>query len=314
MRVAIDVVESAFIAYSAGCTDVPPRTIIVQEQTQGTTLFMPGYLRESGALAIKILSVSRSNSQRNLPLIHAIAVLIDPVTGQVLAVMDAGYLTALRTGAASGVATRYLARPNAHTVAIFGAGVQSRSQLSAVCTLRRIERAFIYDTSYKNTDYFIGEMRERVSAGIQLLPASSSAQAVNEADVICTATTSFAPVFDGKNVKPGTHINAIGSYTPEMQEIDCATLGRASRIVVDTRLGALAEAGDLLVALRQGVIQRSDIYAEIGEIAAGTKKGRLSEHEITYFKSVGNAVQDVAVAQSVYKEAAKQNLGIEITL
>ena len=314
MHCAIDVVESAFIAYSAGSTDVPPRTIIAQEQTQGATLFMPGYIRESGALAIKILSVRTSNSQRNLPLIHAIAVLIDPVTGQMLAVMDAGYLTALRTGAASGVATRYLARPNAHTVAIFGAGIQSRSQLSAVCTLRRIERAFIYDTSHKRTDYFIAEMRERVGPGIQLLPASSSAQAVNEADVICTATTSFAPVFDGKNVKPGTHINAIGSYTPEMQEIDCATLGRASRIVVNTRLGALAEAGDLLVALRQGVIQRSDIYAEIGEIAAGTKKGRLSEQEITCFKSVGNAVQDVAVAQSVYKEAAKQNLGSEITL
>jgi ornithine cyclodeaminase len=183
-----------------------------------------------------------------------------------------------------------------------------------VCTVRQIKRAFIYDPSPEHTDYFIGEMRERMGAGIQLLPASSSAQAVNEADIICTATTSFTPVFEGKNVKPGTHINAIGSYTPEMQEIDCVTLGRAARIVVDTRLGALAEAGDLLVALRQGVIQRSDIYAEIGEIAAGTKKGRVTEQEITCFKSVGSAVQDVAVANSVYKQAVEQNLGNEITL
>ncbi len=311
---AIDVVERAFIDYSAGRAEVPPRVIMAQGDTHGTTLFMPGYIRGSGALGIKMVSVHASNPQRNLPLIHGIAVLLDPLTGQVLVIMEAGCLTALRTGAATGVATRYLARPNAHTVSIFGAGVQSRSQLSAVCTLRQIERAFIYDPSPKKADYFIGEMRERVGTRIQFHSASSPAQAVSEADIICTATTSVTPVFDGKNLKPGTHINAIGSYTPEMQEIDCETLGRASRIVVDTRLGALAEAGDLLVALRRDAIQLSDIYAEIGEIAAGTKKRRLNDQGITYFKSVGSAVQDVAVAQSIYKEAVKQNLGSEVVL
>lgn len=314
MRDAIDVVERAFVDYSAGRTDVPARVIITQEDTHGTTLFMPGYIPESGALAIKIASVHTSNSQRKLPLINAIAVLLDSDTGQVLSVMEAGYLTALRTGAASGVATRYLARPDAHTVAIFGAGVQSHAQLSAACTTRPVERAFIYDHSPEHTRRFIVRMREQLGVGIQLLPASCPTQAVNEADIICTATTSFHPVFDGIDVKPGVHINAIGSYTPEMQEIDCTTLGRASKIVVDTRLGALAEAGDILVALRQGVIQLSDIYAEIGEIVAGDKNGRLDEQEITYFKSVGSAVQDVAVAQAVYKEAVKQNLGSEIAL
>jgi len=314
MRDAIDVVERAFIDYSTGKSDVPPRLIIAQPETQGKTLFMPGYLPESGALAIKILSVHMTNARRKLPLIYATAILVDSSAGQVLAVMEGGYLTALRTGVASGVATRYLARSDARTVAILGAGVQGRSQLLGVSAIRPVERAFIYDRLPEHIRDFKFQMRHQMGRRIELLSASSPAEAIREADIICTATTSLEPVFDGLDLKPGTHINAIGSYTPEMQEIDDETLRRASKIVVDTRAGALAEAGDILAAVSHGAIQISDIYGEIGEIANGSKKGRESEEEITYFKSVGNAVQDVAVAQTIYREAVKQDLGTEIDL
>jgi ornithine cyclodeaminase/alanine dehydrogenase-like protein (mu-crystallin family) len=314
MRDAIEVVERAFIDYSSGESDVPARSIITQQKTLGKTLFMPGYLPRSGALAMKIVSVHTTNSQRKLPLIHATAILLDSSAGQVLAIIEAAYLTALRTGAASGVATRYLARSDARTVAIFGAGVQGRSQLLAVSVERPLERAFIYDHSPEHVDDFKRQMGDQIDPRIELLTASSPAEAVREADIICTATTSLDPVFNGLDLRPGTHINAIGSYTPHMQEIDCETLRRTSKIVVDTRAGALSEAGDILAAVREGTIQASDIYAEIGEIANGIKKGRENEEEITYFKSVGNAVQDVAVAQTVYREAVKQGLGTEIDL
>jgi len=146
---------------------------------------------------------------------------------------------------------------------------------------------------------------------VELLAASSPAEAICEADVICAATTSHTPVFDGKDLKPGAHINGVGSFTHEMQEVDFTTLRRASKIVVDQREAALAEAGELIIALERGEIQPADIYAEIGEIAAGLKTGRQSDDEITYFKSVGNAVQDAAVAQAVYLRAMENGLGID---
>jgi alanine dehydrogenase len=311
MRETIEILTRAFADLSTGRANVPPRIALPQDKHDGVTLFMPAYLLDAEALAVKIVSVHNQNSQRNLPLIHALVVVIDPTTGQPLAAMEGGYLTALRTGAASGVATDFLARRDAKVLAIFGAGVQARTQLLAVAAVRNLSHCWIYARHPESVQTFIAEMQPQLP-DIELLAAKSPAQAVREAHVICTATTSATPVFDGADLQSGTHINAVGSFKPNVQEVDCVTLQRAAKIVIDEHAGAMAEAGDLLTAIAQGAIQQSDIYGEIGEIAAGLKLGRNDEDEITFFKSVGNAVQDAAVAQAVYQQAVQNGFGVEI--
>lgn len=227
--------------------------------------------------------------------------------------MDGGYLTALRTGAASGAATDLLARTDAETAAVIGAGRQARTQLLAIAAVRPIQRCWVFSRRRESAETMIAELQPQL-ASIELLVADSPTEAARDADVICAATNSATPVFNGHDLKPGVHINGIGSYTHEMQEVDFTTLRRASKIVVDERNAALAEAGDLIIALNQGEIRQEDIYAELGEIAAGLKPGRQRDDEITYFKSVGNAVQDAAVAQAIYQQALKENLGVEFDL
>ena len=311
MREAIEVVKAAFIELSTETAVVPPRIALPLKRHDGVTLFMPGYLGGADSLAVKIVSVHNRNPERNLPLIHGLVITIDPATGRLLAAMEGGYLTALRTGAGSGVATDLLARRDAEVAAVIGAGAQARTQLLAVAAVRSIKRFLIYSRNPRNVHTLIAEMKPLLDSSIELLAAESASQAVREADVICAATTSATPVFDGADLKPGAHVNAVGSFKPDVQEVDCETLARASKIVVDSREAAMEEAGDLLVAIERGAIQRSDIYAEIGEIAAGRKPGRERDDEITYFKSVGNAVQDASVAQAIYQQAMKNNLGIE---
>lgn len=314
MSGAIEAVRRAFIELSTGSADIPLRATMPLARHDGVTLFMPGHLREAGALAVKIVSVHAGNPARNLPRINALVVLIEPETGVPVAAMEGGYLTALRTGAASGLATDLLARKDAETAAVFGAGVQARTQLLAVAAVRAINRFRVYARHSENVQAMIAELRPRLDPSVEILPAQSPAEAVRDADVICAATTSSTPVFDGADLKAGAHVNAVGSYQPEVQEIDCKTLRRASKIVVDSREGSMAEAGDILVAIARGAITSDDIYAEVGEIAAGSKPGRENDDEITYFKSVGNAAQDAAVAHAIYQRALKENLGLEFEL
>ncbi len=313
MREAVEVVKRAFAELSSGNAKSPLRASVALPNHDGLTLFMPAYLSESDALAVKIASIHDRNPKCGLPRIHAVVMAIDPATGTPLAVMEGGYLTALRTGAASGAATDLLARADADTVAIFGAGRQARTQLLAVASVRPIQRCRVYSRRRESVEAMIAELQPQL-ASIELLVAGSPTEAVRDADVICAATNSMTPVFNGEGLKPGVHINGIGSYTHEMQEVDFTTLRRASKIVVDERKAALAEAGDLIIALNQGELRQEDIYAELGEIAAGLKPGRQHDDEITYFKSVGNAVQDVAVAQAIYQHALKENLGVEFDL
>jgi ornithine cyclodeaminase len=265
-------------------------------------------------MAAKIVSVFPENPERGLPLIHAVVVVVDAETGRPVALMDGTFLTALRTGAASGVATDLLARPDARIAAIFGAGAQARTQLEAVCNVRPIQKAWVYDTSPGAAAAYVEEMKDRgqpIPSDISV--ASSPAQAVRDADVICTATTSSAPVFSDADLKPGVHINGIGAYTPEMQEIPVETVARA-KILVDSRSASLAEAGDLIVPLRSGIISEDSIHGEIGEVASGQIHGRLTDDEVTFFKSVGVAVQDVAVADLALRRAQSLDLGTEIAL
>ena len=314
MKDAIPIVRDAFAQLSNGQATVPLRVLVQIEKHDGVTLFMPAHLHVSDALAVKIVSVHNQNPSKGLPLIHALVVVIDAATGKPLAAVEGGYLTALRTGAASGVSTDLLARRDAKIAAIFGAGVQGRTQLFGIAAVRKLERVYVYDAVPGMADKFVKEMRGQPGVPADLRAAASSTEAVREADVICTATPSTQPVFSGNDIKPGVHISAIGAYTPQMREIDEKTLQRADKIVIDHHAGALAEAGDLILALEHGAIKESDIYAEIGEIAAGKKPGRERADEITFFKSVGNAVQDASVARAIYDAAVRDNLGVEVEL
>lgn len=308
---AIEAVRDAFVQLSAGQADVPLRTALDVPRHNGVTLFMPAYLAADDTMALKIVSIYDDNPDRGLPLIHALVVVVDAKTGAPAAIMDGTYLTALRTGAASGAATEALARPEARVAAIFGAGAQGRTQLEAVCAVRSIDDAWIYDVDSEQARRYADEMADLLDVNVRV--ARTPAEALRSADVICTATTSSSPVFDDADVQPGTHINAIGAYTPEMQEIPPQTVLRA-RVVIDHHEAALAEAGDLLIPIDRGLMTSEHISAELGEVVAGDKPGRKSSDEITLFKSVGVAVQDVATAAAVLEAARKMGLGTDVAL
>jgi alanine dehydrogenase len=314
MAEAIKAVKKAFIQLSSGNAEVPLRTQIPVRKRNATTLFMPAYLTQSDSMGAKIVSVFPNNQRRGLPTIHALVIVVDAKTGQPLAAMDGTYLTALRTGAASGLATDLLARKDSRVAAIFGAGTQSRTQLEAVCTVRDIERVWVYDVKPRVARAYVKEMKVRGKPFPQdIRVAQSSKQALHEADVVCTATTSFRPVFADGSLKLGVHINGVGSYTPEMQEIPARTVVR-SKVVVDSREASLAEAGDLIISIDGGLITNKNIHGEIGDIASGKIPGRESVEETTFFKSVGLAVQDVAVAELVLKRAEELGLGLEVDI
>lgn len=314
MPQAIAAVKEAYIQLSTGKAILPLRTQVPVENHNGITLFMPAFLSKSDALGAKIVSVFPDNKEKNLPTIHAVVIVVDAETGCPAALMDGTYLTALRTGAASGVATYLLARTEATVAAIIGAGVQARTQLEAVCTVREIKKVWVYDCMSERAEAYVKEMKAHGSPiPIDIAAAESPGKAVSEADIICTTTTSSEPVFDDKDLKAGVHINGIGSYTPEMQEIPSQTVVR-SKTVVDSREACKAEAGDLIIPLKEGLINEGHIHGEIGEIAAGNLPGRTSDDEVTFFKSVGLAVQDVAVAELIMRRAKELSLGLDIEI
>ncbi len=314
MAEAIETVKKAFIQLSSGKTEMPLRTQVQVEKRKGVTLFMPAYLADSGAMGAKIVSVFPNNQEKKLPTVHAVVIVVDAETGRPTAVMDGTYLTALRTGAASGVATDLLSRKDALVAAIFGAGTQSRTQLEAICTVRSIEKVWVYDVVPRAAVAYVEEMKKHGNPiPADIFVAESPEQAVSEADVICAATTSFRPVFNDSDLKPGVHINGVGSYTPEMQEIPAPTVVR-SKVIIDSRQAALAEAGDLIIPVEGGLISDKNIHGEIGELAAGEISGRESEEETTFFKSVGLAVQDVSVAELVLRRANEMGLGLDVDI
>jgi len=311
MEDAIDAVEEAFRQHQLGTAQLPLRTPIRVPEHNGLVLFMPAYIGGMDALGMKLVTVYPENPTRyNLPTILATILLSDPRTGDLLAIMDGTFLTAMRTGAVSGVATRYLARPDSKVVGLFGAGVQARTQLMAICTVRPIAEARVYDTNPDAARRFCDEMAPRL--GITVRPVTNPREAVEGCDVIVAATTSKTPLFDGAWLRPGTHLNGVGSHTPDAREFDSDTI-RRSKVVVDLREAALAEAGDLIIPIQAGEITAEHIYAALGEIVTG-KPGRTSAEEITLFKSVGLAIQDVSTAARVYQLAREKGIGREISL
>lgn len=313
MDQAIAAMQEAYASLSDGLAVVPLRTRLPISNHNALSLFMPAYLKtDSGeALAVKIVSLFPRNPSRGLAYIQAAVLVLEADTGRAVALLEGSTLTAIRTGAGSGAAIDLLARKDSKVVAIFGAGPQGRTQLEAACTARNIETAFIYDPTREKAETFAEQM-----AGYKTIPkdirvAKTPKEAIEHAHIICTATGSTKQVFDDKDVQSGTHISAIGAYTPEMQEVPIETVARA-RIVVDSYATVMEEAGDIVKAIQAGAIQESDVHAELGEIVLGKRPARESDDEITFFKSVGNAVQDAVAAQLALKNAREMNLGIKV--
>ncbi len=309
MRDAIQAMKEAFAAFSSGRAVVPLRPVIPVAPVQGTVLVKPAYL-EGGGLGAKLVSVFPENPTRGRPTISGIVVLLDPETGEPTALCDGTMVTAWRTGAASGAATDVLARPDARVGAVLGCGAQGRTQALAIDGVRSLEEIRLHDPAADKLAGFVSEMQPRI--GARLVPVSEPREAVEGADVICTATTSATPVFDGRLLRPGAHVNGIGSFTAEMQELDVAAVAR-SRVFVDSLESARAEAGDLVIAARRGQT-RAEEWTEIGAVFGGSAPGRQSEEEITLFKSVGIAVQDIAACARALERARAQGLGSTIEI
>jgi ornithine cyclodeaminase/alanine dehydrogenase-like protein (mu-crystallin family) len=314
MADCIAAVREAFGQLSAGQAVVPVRT--QWPGAGGTALVMPAYLPASsgataasanGGLGAKIVAVFPGNPSRNLPTVNALVTLLEVDTGRPIALLDGTYLTALRTGAASGVSTDILAPAEADTLALFGAGVQARTQLLAVCTVRRIRTTWVYDASLERAQALVRDMAGHAPVPADLRVARTPSEALRGAHIVAAATTSMVPVFADADLLRGAHVSAVGAFTPEMQEVPAETVARA-RVFVDQRAAALAEAGDLIVPIQRGLLNPEHLV-EIGEVINGQVPGRQSAEQVTLFKSVGNAVQDIAAATRALAAAEALGLG-----
>jgi len=316
---AIAAVEAGFVQLARGAVTMPQRSAIKIPGEGGLHLTMPALVSggeaaaeaAGAALAVKVVTVFPGNPSRfGLPTTIGTLLLNDPRSGQLLAIMDAGYLTAMRTGAASGVATRHLAPATARTVGIFGAGVQARAQLLAVCAVRSIAHILVCDPQQETRDRFAAEMAARLLIAVQPTEEASVCAA---SDIVITASSSKTPVFDGSRLRPGTHINCVGSHSPDARELDSETV-RRSRIVCDQIAARLAEDGDFMLPIREGVVGESHFQLSLGEVVAGLQPGRRSPEEITLFKSGGLAVQDAVTAAKVYERARAAGVGTEVEI
>lgn len=314
MRDAIDLVKLAFRELSEGRASVPLRSFIDVEPGRDVMFMMPAYLPGMHALGFKMISIFQENGKRDLPVGNAIVCAVNAETGVPEALMNGAYLTALRTGAVSGASTDLMARQDANHLVVIGSGTQGVTQAAAVCEVRDIERITVvyrHEASFDRYRQTIAEDWQDLLDRVQ--GTSDAEQAVRDADIVCLATTSKTPVFEDSWIRPGTHVSGVGSFTPQMQEAPAAFVARA-RVVVDMKEHALEEAGDLIIPLRDGTIGEDHILGELGELVQGTIAGRTSDEDLTFFKSVGNAVQDMAVASAVLKGARERGLGQEINL
>ncbi len=293
MKEAIDAMRIAFTVISNGEANLPQRININPGLKDANILVMPS--SAFGITGIKISSLYKNNPSLNLPMTQGLMVIINNETGEPVAMIDSVYLTALRTGAASGLATELLSRKESKTLGIFGSNEQAEMQIAGVIESRDIDKIFVFARNKEKTIEFC----KKISAknGIEMIPAENQND-LYSCDIICTATNSCEPVFEHRYVKHGTHINAIGSYKSSCREIPGETIVK-SKLIVDQTKAALTEAGDILIPINEGVISSNHIYAELGEIVSGKKQGKSSDDEITVFKSVGIAVQDLALAKLI---------------
>lgn len=290
MAAAIDALEAAFRDGDPSAT--PLRSHV--ETPAGTLLVMPA-MGEAG-VGVKLVTLTEANPARGLPLIHALYALFDPATQAPTLLVDGAALTALRTGAVSGVATRHLARPDAKRLVLFGAGVQARSHLAAMRAVRPIHQLVVVSLTAERAQVLVDEAQ-----GDGLTARVGTARDVGAADIVCTCTTATEPLFDGDDLADGAHVNAVGAYRPDAREVDTTTVRRA-HVVVETRAAAMEEAGDLLIPIDEGAIEPGHVRADLAELVRGTWVRPLQG--VSLFESVGLAFEDLAVAAALARAGA----------
>ncbi len=307
MKECIAVMREALIALAAGKAHQPLRTIIRPPDAKGVMGLMPAYASgDRAAFGLKAICVFPGNPAKGLDSHQGGVLLFSAETGELLAMMNASAITAIRTAAVSGVATDLLARVDACNLALIGSGVQARSHLVAMSEVRSIKRGRIASRNLEHAQNFCEEMRPDFPFALE--PAETVAEALEGADLIVTTTTAVEPIVRREWISAGAHLNLVGSSTPNTREVDSETMAAAS-LFVDRRESTLNEAGDYLLAAREGVIGPDHIRAEIGEVLIGEKPGRTSPDEITLFKSLGLAVEDLFAAEYLYRKARAAKIG-----
>ncbi|HEY7501905.1 MAG TPA: ornithine cyclodeaminase family protein [Vicinamibacterales bacterium] len=302
----IDTMHAALSEFSSARVQQPLRTVLEIGEHHAFFGVMPAYIPKSGALGTKLVTVYHGNLAVGLPSHLATIVLLDSTTGELLSIMDGRYITEARTAAVSAVSARLLAREDAGVLAIVGSGVQARSHLRAFSRVRTLRDVRVWSPREGRRAAFAQEMGHEVGAPIR--PVRSAKEAVAGADLVVLATSSREPVVESDWIADGAHIAAVGACRPDQREMDAALVGRA-RVFVDSRTGALAEAGDLVLAIRDGTFDAQRIAGEIGELAAGAVPGRRTAGDVTLFKSLGMAVEDVAAAHLAFLRATERGLG-----
>lgn len=307
MEETMRVVEDAFVELQRGTAKVPHREQILLPDQGGDCFFMPAYLQKAGGFGIKISPYFEGNPQdHDLPPVIDVILLLDHQTGFPLAIIDAQAITVARTGAVCGIAAKYLAREDARTVALVGMGTQAPAQLEAVCSGREVKSIRVTSKHPRQHTDFVQQMTERL--GVPLEVQDSVEETVRDADIVLLATSSVEPVVRGEWIAPGSHVSSILSAGPQAREVDTALIEK-SKVVCDSSQACLQEAGELLIPIQEGAFSPQDVYGELGELVTGVKEGREEEEEITFFKTVGLAIQDIATAKTIYQAAKEKDLG-----
>lgn len=310
MPEAIQADKDALALYSQDKVTIPLRVNLNVPEYEGQSLYMPGYAADANALGVKIVSVYPRNIEKGLTSVPATMVLVDAETGQVCSIMDGTFLTQLRTGAVAGAGTDMLAKEDASVFTLIGTGGQAETQLEAVLAVRPIKQVYVSDLNKERAESFAKKMTELYGEKyLTSIEATHNLEsAIRESDIITSVTTSPVKTFDGEWVKPGAHINGVGSYTPQMAEVDALVLQRASKVYCDT-MDALVESGDFTQAVEKGVFDLASVTGELGDLLIGKTAGRESDEEITYFNTTGNAVLDIVTAQRIYEAAISKGTG-----
>ena len=299
MKECIEVMEKMFRSLAAGECLQPLRNIMRLPDGSGVLGMMPGHAATYGVMGIKVITVFHANSEVGLPSHQGIVMLFNAKNGQPLMLFDALEITAIRTAAVSAVATKLLSKERSSTLAIIGSGEQAKRHIKAILLVRNIKQINLWSRKEMNAKHLVNELAGKYNTPIHI--KENVQQAVEHADIICTVTASKEPVVMGEWISPGTHINAVGSSTPIARELDTTTIVR-SKLFTDRYESLFNEAGDFLIPKKEATITDKHVKAEIGEILSGTKKGRENDGEITVFKSLGLAAEDIFSAYHIYEK------------
>ncbi|EKN64260.1 ornithine cyclodeaminase [Neobacillus bataviensis LMG 21833] len=311
MSEVIEAVSTGLEEYSASRTNTPLRTILPVTKSGGNAIFMPASAEEVGCLGMKYVSTFPNNRKIGKKVINGVVLFMDIETGEPVALLEASYLTVMRTGALSGAATKYLARPDSKVLSMIGTGEQALGQLQAILAVRDIEKVQINNRSKQKALEFAAHIERLFPVSVSVY--ENADEAIDGADIIVTSTSSNTPVFTS-GAAPGVHINAIGSYQPTMRELPTCVISQAQKIVVESRDATVKEAGDLQIPIQEGKFSADRIHAELGEIISNRAAGRENESEVTIFKSVGFAAADIVVAKYFYEKALKEGIGQHVEL